>query len=70
MSDTDPMSADLLAAIRARLEEPPPLIAMAERTPGKTALNAYLTRLLQDRISLVDEIDRLRAELSDHDRPD
>jgi uncharacterized small protein (DUF1192 family) len=58
------MSKEQLEAIRARLEEPPPLIALAERSPGRTALVEYLARLSDDRIALVEEIDRLRAELA------
>lgn len=52
-----------LEAIRARLEEPPPLLALAERHRGNTALSEYLARLQADRIALVDEVGRLRAEL-------
>src|ERR1700691_6643352 len=59
------MRKEQLEAIRARLEEPPPLIALAERSPGRTALVEYLARLTDDRIALVEEIDRLRAELAD-----
>ena len=58
--EMDPAS---LEAIRARLEEPPPLLALAERHRGTTALTEYLARLQADRIALVDEVDRLRAEL-------
>lgn len=57
------MSPELLAAIRARLDEPPPLLALAQRHRGGTALAEYLERLQHDRIALVDEVDRLRAEL-------
>ena len=57
------MSPDQLASIRARLEEPPPLLALAERNHGRTALAEYIARLQQDRIALVDEVDRLRAEV-------
>ena len=58
------MSEEQLASIRARLDEPPPLLALAERTPGRTALVEYLARLTDDRIALVEELDRLRAELA------
>jgi hypothetical protein len=58
------MSEEELGAIRARLDEPPPLIALAERSPGRTALVEYLARLKEDRIALVEEIDRLRSELA------
>jgi hypothetical protein len=61
--ESEEMSNEQLAAIRARLEEPPPLIALAERNPGRTALVEYLARLKDDRIALVDEIDRLRLEI-------
>lgn len=64
-SDAEEMSEEQLAAIRARLAEPPPLIALAELHPGRTALVEYLGRLKDDRIALVDEIDRLRAESGD-----
>jgi hypothetical protein len=57
------MESATLEAIRARLEEPPPLLALAGRHRGTTALNEYLARLRADRSSLVDEVDRLRAEL-------
>jgi hypothetical protein len=63
MSGQEYMSEEMLLAIRARLEEPPPLIALAERKASQTALTEYLTRLQGDRIALVDEIDRLRSEL-------
>jgi hypothetical protein len=59
------MSDDQLAAIRARLGEPPPLIALAARNNGRTALVEYLAMLRDDRIRLVDEVDRLRAELTE-----
>ncbi len=61
-SEPEEMSKEQLAAIRARLAEPPPLIALAELHPGRTALVEYLGRLKDDRIALVDELDRLRAE--------
>lgn len=64
MDDRGEMSPELLAAIRARLDEPPPLLALAQRHRGATALAEYLGRLQQDRIALVDEVDRLRAELA------
>ncbi|HLI57815.1 MAG TPA: hypothetical protein VKY26_12385 [Actinomycetota bacterium] len=59
----DEMDPATLEAIRARLEEPPPLLALAGRHQGTTALTEYLARLLADRIALVDEVDRLREEL-------
>jgi hypothetical protein len=62
-SDSE-MSEEQLTAIRARLGEPPPLLALAELHPGRTALIEYLGRLQDDRIALMEEIDRLRAELS------
>jgi septal ring factor EnvC (AmiA/AmiB activator) len=65
--DPDKMSPELLRAIRARLDEPPPLLALAERHRGQTALAEYLERLQKDRIALVDEVDRLRAELAQED---
>jgi hypothetical protein len=54
-----------LAVIRARLDEPPPMLALASRNNGLTAISAYLTLLREDRIQLLDEIDRLRAEMED-----
>lgn len=64
MGDGEEMSPETLAAIRARLDEPPPLLALVERHRGQTALAEYLSRLASDRIALVDEVDRLRAELT------
>ena len=64
MGDPDEMSPELLQAIRARLDEPPPLLALAERHRGQTALVEYLERLQKDRIALVEEVDRLRADLA------
>lgn len=64
MDDQEEISPELLAAIRARLDEPPPLLVLAQRHQGATALAEYLERLQQDRIALVDEVDRLRAELA------
>jgi hypothetical protein len=58
----DEMSEEQLSAIRARLDEPPPVIALAGRNHGITPLVEYLALLRNDRIRLVDEIDRLRAE--------
>ena len=69
MADLEAMSEKQLAAIRARLAEPPPMLALAERNQGPTALTVYLRRLQDDRIALVDEVDRLRAEVADHGLP-
>jgi hypothetical protein len=63
----DGMSDQQLASIRARLDEPPPVIALAGRNQGLTPIVAYLTLLREDRIQLVDEIDRLRSELAEGD---
>lgn len=63
MADPDEMGQEQLTAIRARLTEPPPFLALAERNQGSTALTEYLRRLQDDRIALVDEVDRLRAEV-------
>lgn len=63
------MTQEQLRAIRARLEEPPPLLALAERHRGSTALAEYLKRLQDDRIALVNEVDRLRGELSEENTP-
>lgn len=65
MADLEAMSEEQLAAIRARLAEPPPMLALAERNRGSTALTVYLRRLQDDRIALVDEVDRLRVEVAD-----
>ncbi|MDQ6618050.1 MAG: hypothetical protein M3083_25720 [Actinomycetota bacterium] len=62
MTDPAEMSPDILMAIRARLDEPPPLLALAERKGGATAIAEYLRRLHDDRIALVEEVDRLRAQ--------
>lgn len=59
----DEMTQEQLASIRARLDEPPPPLVLAERKGGQTALAEYLARLQADRIALVDEVDRLRAEM-------
>ena len=63
----DRMSDEQLAAIRARLDEPPPVIALAGRNQGLTPIAAYLTLLREDRLQLVDEIDRLRLEMAGGD---
>ncbi|MHB1710162.1 MAG: hypothetical protein ACYCV7_01995 [Acidimicrobiales bacterium] len=63
------MSDEQLAAIRARLDEPPPVIALAGRNRGLTPIVEYLALLREDRVDLVDEIDRLRAELRRDDTP-
>lgn len=65
MADLEAMSEEQLAAIRARLAEPPPLRALPERNQGRTALSVYLLRLENDRVALVDEVDRLRAEVTE-----
>ena len=63
--DSDEMTEEQLASIRARLDEPPPPLALAERRAGKTALGEYLARLHEDRIALLDEVDRLREEIGE-----
>jgi hypothetical protein len=60
----DAMSKEQLEAIRARLNEPPPVIALASRKHGLTPIVEYLALLREDRIHLVDELDRLRSELA------
>ncbi|MDQ1427320.1 MAG: hypothetical protein QOK39_796 [Acidimicrobiaceae bacterium] len=70
MGDREEMTDEQLLAIRVRIDEPPPLLALAERHQGATALTEYLRLLQDDRIALVDEIDRLRAELADQDTPE
>lgn len=64
MADPQQMSHELLNAIRARLDEPPPLLALAERKQGPTALTEYLRLLQEDRVALVEEVERLRAEIA------
>lgn len=59
------MSDEQLQAIRARLDEPPPLIALAARNHGFTPLVEYLALLRDDRIQLLEEVARLRAELNE-----
>lgn len=61
--DLPEMTEAQLAAIKARLDEPPPVIALAERNRGTTALNEYLKSLSDDRIALAQEVARLREEL-------
>ena len=63
MDEADEMTEEQLLAIRARLDEPPPLLALEERKRGTTALVEYLRLLREDRVALVDEVDRLRSEL-------
>lgn len=65
----DEMSDEQLAAIRARWDEPPPVIALAGRNRGITPMVEYLALLREDRIDLVDEIDRLRAEINGESPP-
>lgn len=67
MGDPEEMSQAQLIGIRARLEEPPPLVVLANRNRGQTALIEYLKRLQDDRIALVDEVDRLRAQFAGED---
>lgn len=59
---SSPMSDDNLAAIRARLDEPPPPIVLVGRNRGLTPIETYLRLLQEDRINLVNEIDRLSAD--------
>lgn len=59
----DGLDEGQLTAIRARLDEPPPVLALAGRNQGLTALTAYLALLRDDRIQLMEEIDRLKAEM-------
>jgi hypothetical protein len=68
VDDGEDMSHEQLHAIRARLEEPPPLIVLANRNRGQTALIEYLKRLQDDRIAPVDEVDRLRAQFAGEDQ--
>lgn len=65
MVDPEEMGHDKLNAIRARLDEPPPLLALAERKRGPTALTEYLRLLQEDRVALVEEVERLRAEIAE-----
>lgn len=67
LADPDEMGQEQLRAIRSRLTEPPPFLALAERNQGSTALTEYLRRLQDDRIALVDEVDRLRSEVAEQD---
>lgn len=64
----DGLDEDQLAAIRARLNEPPPMLALAGRNHGLTAITAYLALLKNGRIHLVEEIDRLKAGMDVADR--
>ena len=52
---------DRLAALRARLDEPLPPLALVGRNHGLTAISSYLALLRDDRIQLTEEIDRLRC---------
>jgi len=67
-SSFDEMTDEQLTAITARLAEPPPVIALAGRNHGVTPLVEYLALLREDRIKLIEEIDRLKAELQGEDR--
>jgi len=61
---SEQLSEEQLLAIRARLDELPPVIALAGRNHGLTPIVEYLALLRDDRIMLVNELDRLRAEIS------
>jgi hypothetical protein len=52
-----------MLVIRARLEEPPPLLALEERKRGNHGPGRIPALLQEDLVALVDEVDRLRAEL-------
>jgi hypothetical protein len=41
------------------------LLVLAERNRGLTALTEYLRRLQEDRVALVEEVERLRAEIAE-----
>ena len=58
---------EIYAVPRPTKRRTPPLLALAERNQGPTALIEYLRRLQDDRIALVDEVDRLRAETAEQD---
>jgi len=64
------MTDDQLLAIRVRLDEPPPPLALVGRKRGGIALLAYLRLLQEDRLALVEEVDRLRAEVGEARDPD
>jgi len=59
----DEFGDDQLAVLRARLDEPPPPLALVGRNHGLTAISSYLALLRDDRIQLTEAIDRLRSEL-------
>jgi hypothetical protein len=63
------MSDERLAEIRERLDDLPPFIALAGSNQRFTPVASYLRLLRSDQIELVNEIDRLKAELEAARRP-
>lgn len=58
------MNDEQLSVIRARLDEPPPIIALAGRNRGLTPIVEYISLLRENRINLVNEIDRMKIEMA------
>jgi hypothetical protein len=57
------LSNERLGEIRARLDQPPPVSAISASNQDKSPVANYLNLLRNDLIDLVNEIDRLKAEL-------
>jgi hypothetical protein len=57
------LSDERLAEIRARLHESPPVIAVAASIREKSPVASYLHLVRNDQLDLVNEVDRLKAEL-------
>ena len=57
------MSDERLAEITARLAESPPFVALTGSKRGSTPVASYISVLRSGEIDLVNEIERLKAEL-------
>jgi hypothetical protein len=57
------LSGERLAEIRAQLDQPPPIRAVAASNYDKSPVASYLNLLRDNQMDLVNEIDRLKAEL-------
>ena len=57
------MSVERLAEIRARLSEPPPVTLVGSPDRERSPVATYMRQLRNDQSDLLDEVDRLKAEL-------